>query len=386
MRLNQAWNVDDFRRKAKRRLPKIAFDFLDSGVLDKNATNNNYEAYRQYDLRPEALFPSASVNTGTKILGVDVDFPLMVSPMGSATLFDNSSDIGLARGAAGARSIFMHSVVASVSIEETVENIEPERCWVQVLIRDKEEKTAQYLERIKHLGIKTIVINTETRFADAREIDYRNGLQRKGWPPNPPLSGIINIAMRPGFIFRILFGRKLTRGDYDIDGRPVKMSEIYSFLEEFQENTWDEVKRIRELWDGNLVLKGIMNTEDALKAVEIGADAVFVSNLGGRQFDQAPSTLTVLPEIASVVKEKNSKVEVYVDGGVSRGSDVLKAIALGADAVSAGRSFSYALGGFGAKGVHRLYGLLKKEFFNVMTNVGAATVGDISPKHLRPKK
>ena len=377
MSLKSTWNVQDFRRVAKRKLPKIAFDFLDGGVLDEKAKNGNRLAYSEYSLRPSALFDQ-QVDTKTNIFGVDLDLPFIISPMGSLTLFHNSSDVGLARAAAHANTIFTHSVVSSVSIEETVENLHPERVWAQMSFRETEVETLRYLNRIKKLGIRTIVLNAETRATDNREIDFRNGLQRKGWPPNPPLSGMFNILFHPTFLLRIFLGRGLTRGDYEIDGRKVKMRNIYSILERFKGITWSQIERIRELWDGNLVIKGIMNPGDAERVIKLGADAVWVSNLGGRHFDQAPATLRALPEISQAVKALDPDFPIIFDGGVRRGSDIVKALALGADVIASGRPFAFALGAYGERGAGRFYALIHEELKHNLTNVGVARPADLS--------
>lgn len=378
MRLKRCWNVQDFRLVAKKRLPKIAFDFVDTGVLDESTKNANVRAWSDiYKLQPKALGDTDGVDTTVEIFGVKVDAPLLVAPMGSLTLLHNSSDIGLAKAASKADSIFMHSFVSSVSIEETVEHIAPDRVWAQTLIRADPKETLSYLERLTRLGIKTIVVNAETRFADNRERDLRNGLW--SMPPKPPLSGLISILLRPDFLFRLFLGRRLTRGDYSINGRKVRMSEIYKYFDWSTTISWSDIEEVRSNWNGNLVVKGIMNASDAERVANLGANGILVSNLGGRHFDAGPATLEMLPSIISAVKTTGANCDVFIDGGVRRGRDAVIALALGAKAVSAGRPFAYALAAFGEKGVNRLYGLLKTEFYRAMVNVGAKRPSEISP-------
>lgn len=202
-------------------------------------------------------------------------------------------------------------------------------------------------------------------------------------PPKPPFSGLINFAMHPAWVLRWLTGPKFNFADYLIDGRPMKMKEMYQFMgyngHEVDDGGRAGIQEMRDRWDGNFVIKGIATPEAALTAVEIGADAILVSNLGGRHFDGQPSTASVLPSIVKAVRGAGSDMQIFVDSGIRRGHDVVRALALGANVASAGRAFTYALAAYGEKGVDRAFEQLRGEFVVAMKSVGAETVSQIGP-------
>jgi L-lactate dehydrogenase (cytochrome) len=378
MSLKWAFSVNDFRLKARRRLPRLVFDFLDGGVLDEYTRDANERDFRSIELRPESLADLSNFDTSTTVLGTKLSFPLMVSPMGILTMFHPKADVAVAREAMKMGSIFMHSYVSGVTIEDTAQAIEPERLWAQTTLRTTEENEA-YNKRVANLGIQTLIVGAETVGTDKRERDLHNGLLTM--PPRPPLSGLVNFAMHPGWVLRWLTGPQFNFADHQIDGRPMKMKEMYSWMgyngHEIERPGWRGVEEFRDSWKGNLVLKGIATPEAALKAVEIGADGILVSTLGGRHFDGQPSSASVLPGIVEAVRGASSSMEIYVDSGIRRGHDVVRALALGANAASAGRAFAYALGAYGQKGVEKAFEILHDEFVVAMKAVGAANTAAI---------
>lgn len=378
MSLDWAFNINDFRLKARRRLPRLVFDFLDGGVLDEYTRDANERDFRALELRPESLAELTNFDTSTTVLGTKLNFPLMVSPMGILTMFHPKADIAVAQEAMKMGSIFMHSYVSGITIEDTAKAIEPSRLWAQTTLRTPAENQA-YSKRVANLGIETLILGAETLAADKRERDLHNGLLTM--PPRPPVKGLINFAMHPGWVLRWLTGPSFNFADHLIDGRPMKMKEMYRWMgyngHEVERPGWSGVAELRDNWKGNLVLKGIATPESALKAVELGADGILVSNLGGRHFDGQPSTASVLPEIVEAVRSAGSSMEIYVDSGIRRGHDVVRALALGANAASAGRAFGYALGAYGQKGVEKAFQILHDEFVVAMKSVGAANVSKI---------
>jgi len=206
-----------------------------------------------------------------------------------------------------------------------------------------------------------------------RERDLHHGLSM---PPRPPVADYFNAAIHPAWVWRWLTGRKMTYGNYQINGRPLRMDEMNNWMASNKNPgaTWDDVARLRAEWKGNLVIKGIMDAEDAARAVDEGADGIFVSNHGGRQFDSQPATIDVLPSIVDAV---GGRAEVYLDGGIRRGHDIVKAVALGAKAALAGRPFAYALAAGGEPAVDRVFGILHEELKGAMGFVGKASVADL---------
>lgn len=378
MDLKWAFNTNDFRAQAKRRLPKMVFDFLDGGAIDEDSLRASTNDFHAIELAPSGMANPNQLNTKTTVLGVELSFPLMVSPMGLLTMFHPQGDLALAAEAERMGTVFMHSGVSGVSIEDTSKVVSPERLWAQMYDRSDEENDA-YLARLKKLGITTIILNADTSSADRRERDLRNGLGTM--PPRPPLSGVVNVAMHPGWMYRWLTGPKFTFADYQPQGRPMKMKELYDYMKADPHaegvGGWAGVKRMRDRWDGNLVVKGLSSPTDALHAAEAGADAIHISNMGGRHFGGTPSTISSLPAIVKAVRGAGSNMEIYMDGGVRRGHDVVRALALGATAVGGGRAFAYPLGAYGRRGVARAYDLLQQEFAGAMLGVGRSTVDSI---------
>jgi L-lactate dehydrogenase (cytochrome) len=375
MSLKLAVNVHDFRRLARRRLPKLVFDFMDGGVLDEYTRNANERDFGSIELRPKSLADLKGFDPGTTVLGTKLKFPLMVSPMGTLTMFHPKADVAVARAAMKTESIFMHSYVSGITIEDTAKASDPARLWAQTTLRSNEENEA-YRRRVANLGIKTLVIGAETVASDKRERDLHNGLATM--PPRPPLRGLVDFALHPAWVMRWLTGPACTFADHSIDGRPIKMSEMYAWMGEYGRPAWPAVQRLRDTWDGNLVLKGIATPEDALRAVELGADAILVSNLGGRHFDGQPSSISVLPDIVQAVRGAGSRMEIYIDSGVRRGSDIVRALALGATAASAGRPFGYALAAHGQEGAEKVFSILHDEFVATMKSVGASSTSGIN--------
>lgn len=375
MSLKFVANIEDFRRRARRRLPRLVFDFMDGGVLDEYTRDANERDLRGIELKPKSAATLTGFSTRSSVLDTELSFPLLVSPMGTLTMFHPAGDAAIARAAREAESIFMHSFVSGVTIEDTLAAIgAPERLWAQTTLRTKEEDEA-YRRRLSNLGIKTLVIAAETIGSDKRERDLHNGLQTM--PPRPPLRGLVDFALHPEWVWNWLTGPAITFADHAIEGRAVKMTEMYSFMGQYGRPDWSEVQRLRDAWDGHLVVKGIGTPEDALMAVDLGADAIVVSNLGGRHFDGQPSTIKVLPGIVAAVRGIGSGIDIVMDGGIRRGADILRALALGATAASAGRPFGYAIAAAGQEGAAKAFSIFREEFTATMKSVGASSVDRI---------
>lgn len=366
------FNVEQMRQRARRRLPKMVFDFLEGGALDERTLRRNQEAFQSALLRQRILVDVEQVSTVTRVLGQDLDVPIIVSPMGLLTVCHPDADVAMATAARAAGSLVIHSPWSGVSIEETHEAAGG-RLWEQISFWKQPEETDRHLARARNLGVDTIVIAGDVAVSSKRERDLRHGTSM---PPKPPLRDVLDVSLHPGWVTRWLSGRKMTWGTYDIDGRAIRMAEMSGWMErnENARATWEDVARIRRQWDGKLLVKGIMTPEDAELALANGADGVFVSNHGGRQFDGQPGTFDVLPAIADAV---NGRGAVVVDGGVRRGSDVVAALSAGADVVAAGRPFAYGLSAGGRSGVARVFEILAEEFETAMGFVGATSVATL---------
>lgn len=364
---NNIYSINDIRSVARRRLPRMVYDFLEGGALDELTLRRNRQQLDAQLLAQRVLVDTAGGTSRTTILGTAVDIPLIVSPMGLLTVCHPAADPAIARAVADAGSIFVHSPWSGCSLDE-VADAAPGRVWAQIAFWKDAAETQRHIDRARSLGIDTLVIAGDVAVSSKRERDLRHGT---GMPPRPPLADVVDTALHPGWVLRWLTGRSMTWGNYTIDGRRIRMGEMEHWMtaNENPSATWDDLVRLRRQWPGKIVVKGVMSPDDARIAVAHGVDGVFVSNHGGRQFDAQRSTVEVLPRIVGAVDDRAA---IIVDGGIRRGSDVAKMLALGADVAAAGRPFAYGLSAGGREGVARAFEIFRDELVTVMGFVGAA--------------
>jgi len=369
MRSKWIVSLEDYRLASRKHLPKMISDYLEGGALDETTTRSNQAQLNALMLRQRLLVDVSGIDTSTTVLGQSLDLPLMVSPMGMLTIFHPGSDPAVARAAVKAGSIFIHSAWSGCALEEVVKAA-PNNLWAQVAFWKNEDETQSYVNRARNAGVETLVIAGDVGSSSKRERDLHHGLCM---PPHPPVLDYFQTATRPAWVWGWLTGRKMTYGSYEINGRPLGMKDMNSWMASNKNPsaTWDQFAKLRSEWSGNLVIKGIMDAEDAVRAVDEGADGIFVSNHGGRQFDSQPATIEVLPSIVAAV---GGRAEVYLDGGIRRGHDIVKAVALGARAALAGRPFAYALAAGGELAVEKAFSILQDELKGAMGFVGKTSV------------
>jgi isopentenyl diphosphate isomerase/L-lactate dehydrogenase-like FMN-dependent dehydrogenase len=370
---NNIHSIKDIQAAARRRLPRMVYDFLEGGALDEQTLRRNREQLDARMLAQRVLVDTAGRQSRTTILGTSVDLPLVVSPMGLLTVCHPGADVAIAQAVRAARSVFIHSPWSGCSLDE-VAAAAPGRVWAQIAFWTDADETRRHVDRARSLGIDTLVIAGDVAVSSKRDRDLRHGT---GMPPRPPLADVVDTAMHPGWMLRWLTGRSMTWGNYTIDDRRIRMGEMEHWMEanENPSATWEDLSRLRRQWTGKIVVKGIMSAEDARIAVDHGVDGVFVSNHGGRQFDSQPSTIETLPRIVDAVDDRAA---VIVDGGIRRGSDVAKALALGADVASAGRPFAYGLAAGGRDGVAKAFEILHDELLTAMGFVGATATSGLT--------
>ena len=382
-RLATAASVGDLRRIAKRRLPRGVFDYIDGGAEDERTLRNNSDAFGRIEFRPRVLRSVASIDTSTTLLGRPLPFPLALSPTGFTRIADPEGELAVARAAARADLPYTLSTLSTRSIEE-VAAVSSGRKWFQVYAWRDRGLVKDMVERCKEADYEALMLTVDTAMLGRRERDVRRGF---AMPPKLGIGTLLDGAVHPGWTWAfvrsdpIVFANVATSHggtgtDPAGDGRdPVTLSEYVN--SQFDPNlSWDDVEWFRSMWDGPLILKGIQSVADAVLAAEHGIEAIALSNHGGRQLDSAPAPIEL---VAPVVDAVGDRLEVICDGGVRRGSDIVKAVALGAKACMAGRAYLYALGAAGERGVDHVLATLLTDVRRTMALCGAATVGDLTP-------
>jgi L-lactate dehydrogenase (cytochrome) len=381
-RLATAASVGDLRRIAARRLPRGVFDYIDGGAEDERSLRNNSEAFARIEFRPRVMRSVASIDTSTTLLGAALPFPLALAPTGFTRIADPEGELAVARAAARAGLPYTLSTLATRSIEE-VAAVSSGRTWFQVYAWRDRGLVKDMVERCKLARYEALVLTVDTAMLGRRERDVRRGFSM---PPKLGLGTLLDGAVHPGWTWAfvrsdpIVFANVATAtggagGEAPGDGRdPVTLSSYVN--SQFDPNlSWDDVAWFRSLWDGPLIVKGIQSVADAVLAAEHGVEAIALSNHGGRQLDSAPAPIDL---VAPVVDAVGDRTEVIFDGGVRRGSDIVKAVALGAKACMAGRAYLYGLGAAGERGVDHVLEMLHADVTRTMALCGAASIADLN--------
>lgn len=371
MQIRDALNISDLRRLAKRRLPRMVFDYIDGGADDEVTLRENSSRFSEIKLKHNVLVDVSRISLKTEIFDQDSRLPFLVAPTASSRLFHpREGERGVARAASRAGMIYSISTLGSVTIEEIGE-ICPGPKWFQVYVWRDREMMAGLLERIRKAGFTGLILTVDMPVAGNRERDPRNGFSI---PPKINRKTAFQAAMRPGYLLDLAQTPPI---------QPVNFPEakggggIIEFVNKQFDNTvtWEYAAWLKETWGGPFMMKGISHAADAERAIGAGVDGIWISNHGGRQLDTAPSSIDCLPEIAKVVA---GRARVIMDGGIRRGSDIVKALALGADMVGIGRPYLYGLAAGGEEGVERAITILKDELHRTMQLMGICNVADLS--------
>lgn len=366
----------DFRAVARRRLPHMLFEYLDGGSYDEVTLAANVADLRAVQLRQRVLRNVEAPDLGTTLLGQQLAFPLVLGPVGFAGLFARRGEAQAARAAAAAGLRFCLSTVGICPVEEVVAAA-PTRPWYQLyMIRDRGFMDS-LLDRVAAAGVETLLFTVDLPVGGARYRDIRSGMNRPGglgW-----IGRIAQAAARPRWAYDVgLAGRPLRFAN--LDGAVSGATSLDELLPWIVRNmdptvTWDDFARIRARWKGQVLIKGILDPDDAERALETGADAIIVSNHGGRQLDGASSTIRVLPAIAETV---GGRVPLLVDGGIRSGIDILRCLASGADACLIGRAWAYALAAGGERAVLHMLQTMRAELSVAMALTGCTSIAEAS--------
>jgi L-lactate dehydrogenase (cytochrome) len=372
--LANAYNVAEYRRAARGVLPAGIFDYLDGGAEDEATLQRNLGAFDRWGFAP-SWGSTVLPDTTTSILGRSSALPLTLTPTGATRLFHPEGELAVARAAAAANLPYGLAGLSTVSMEAVARQSPELDRWFNVGLSPDKGALGAKLDRCASAGYRTIIVGLDTRALGSRERDSKNGFTA---PPALTLSSLLGIATRPGWWTGFLRAEGIRFPNLEpIDADPTMVTpsmweQILGHSESSQ--GWDDVEALRAMWPGKLVLKGTVNPEDVARAASLGVDAVQLSNHGGRQLDRMLNPLDVLQEARQRVGDS---IELIVDSGIRRGSDIATALALGADACSIGRPYLYGLVAAGAQGVSRVIEILTDELVRTMTLLGVASVTEL---------
>src|SRR6266478_4262139 len=368
-------NIEDLRRAAKRRLPRVVFDYIDGGAEDERTLRANCRAFEGVTFRPRCAVAVPSCDLRTVVLGTSLSMPLILAPVGSSRLIYPRGEEAAARAASAVGIPYVLSTFSGCRLED-VAAASKAPLWYQLYLAGGRDCALPTIERAKAAGFSALVVTIDTAVAGMRERDFRNGVKEL-------LSGKIR-SMLP-FVSQLLVKPRWLAGfitdgglmkfpNILIPGKgPMLYADVTAALEQ-SVVTWEDLKWIRNAWNGPIVIKGVHTGDDARRAVNEGADALVVSNHGGRQLDGVAPSLQILPEVVAAVGDR---IEVLFDGGIRRGSDIVKALCLGARAVMIGRAYAYGLGAAGGAGVARAIEILRTDLIRTFKLLGCASVADL---------
>jgi len=373
-------NIHDFRRLAKKRLPAVVFAYIDGGAEDEVTLRENVAAFGDLDFRPRNCVAVPSCDLRTTVLGETFELPFLLAPVGFCRMFYPKGELHAARAANDAGTAYILSTFSGTRLEEVREGTSG-TLWFQLYVPGGRGVAEATIARAKAAGYKVLVVTIDTPVSGMRERDFRYGvrpiLQGDVWGSLPYAWQFVT---RPRWVL-----------DYFADGRPNVFPNVelpgkgampcgdVGILLESTIVTWEDLRWMRDAWQGPIVVKGVHTADDARHAMDAGAQAVVVSNHGGRQLDGVPATLRALPEVLDAV---NGRIEVLMDGGIRRGSDIVKAISVGAKAVLVGRAYAWALGAAGGPGVARAIEILRTDLIRTMRLLGCDAVRKLDQSYV----
>jgi L-lactate dehydrogenase (cytochrome) len=372
-------NIEDFRQAARRRLPRPVFEYIDGGADGEVTLRENVRAFEDISLHPRSAVDSPAIDLSTTILGTPIAMPIILAPVGSSRMFWPRGEAVAAGVAGDVGTIYCLSTLSGTPLEE-VKAATTGPAWFQLYLCGGRDIAAQGVQRAKEAGYSALVLTIDTAVAGMRERDLRNGSKEmitgKWLPMLPYLPEIIrHPAWLRGFLGD---GGLMQFPNVRLKDGPMPYADVAAALAQ-STVTWDDLKWIRQIWDRPIIVKGVQIADDARRAADAGVQAIVVSNHGGRQLDTVWPTIRVLPD---VVKAAGDRVEVLLDGGIRRGSDVVKALCLGARAVLIGRAYAYGLAAAGAPGVRQSIDILRADLHRTLKLLGCASVRDLGASYV----
>jgi isopentenyl diphosphate isomerase/L-lactate dehydrogenase-like FMN-dependent dehydrogenase len=374
-------NIADLRTMAKRRVPKVVFDYLDGGAEGEITLRENCKAFETVTFRPNHGLPVSKCDLRTRVLGWDLSFPAILAPVGYSRLMHPTGEIAAARAAGEAGTGYILSTLSGHPLEKVRAASSGPVCYQLYLLGGREAAEGT-IQRAQTAGCSALVITIDTSVSGLRERDFRNGMKElMGQDPFAKIPFLPDLLAHPGWLIGFFRDGGVPRlANVVIPGQgPMPMTDVNTALSQ-SAFVWEDMKWIRKAWQGPIVIKGVLTADDARRSVDEGAAAIVVSNHGGRQLDGVSATLPALPEIVRAVKDQT---EVLIDGGVRRGSDIAKAICLGARAVLIGRAYAYGLTAAGGPGVTRAIEILKADLDRTLKLLGCTSIAALNRSYVQ---
>ncbi|HEY6349006.1 MAG TPA: alpha-hydroxy acid oxidase [Candidatus Angelobacter sp.] len=373
-------NVNDLRTLARRRLPKVVFDYLDGGAEGEFTLRANCRAFESVIFRPRYAVALAECDLRARVLGLELSLPAILAPVGYSRMIHPEGELAAARAAGKAGTGFILSTISGHRLED-VKAASAGPVWYQLYLIGGREASMDALDRARKAGYSALVVTVDTPVAGMRERDHRNGMKQLmggSFLSKVPYAG--QFITHPRWLTRFLLDGGLSKlPNVVIPGKgPMTLIDVQAALAAAAV-TWEDLRWIRQVWTGPVVIKGILTGDDARRAIDWGASAVVVSNHGGRQLDSAPATLNVLPEVVAAV---NGKTEVLMDGGIRRGADIIKALCLGARAVLIGRAYAYGMAAAGEPGVARAIEILRADIERTLKLLGCSSLAALDRSYV----
>ncbi len=375
--LDRCYNIARLRERASKRLPAPMFHYIDGAAGDEWTMRQNIDAFDRYELVPRFLVDVSEIDLTTTVFGKEIAFPLFCAPTAMSRLFHHEGEQAVARAANRAGTMYSLSSISTTSIEEAAAATDGPKLFQVYVFKDR-GLNREFIQRCKESGYDALALTVDVPVAGNRERDLVTGMTI---PPKLTLASLLNFAMHPRWVWNYFTNPPIELANVR-DRIKGDVTTLVSFFNDELDRTvsWDDAEWMIEEWGGPFAIKGILSTEDARRAADVGASAVMISNHGGRQLDSSPAPIEVLPEIVDAVGDR---LEVILEGGVRRGIHVLKALALGATACSAGRPYLFGLGAGGEAGVDRALEILQTDIERDMRLLGCRNVGEITSDRIR---
>jgi L-lactate dehydrogenase (cytochrome) len=380
MRPDRIINIEDLRLAARRSLPRVLFDYIDGGADGEVTMRENMRAFETVKFQPKCAVRTPECDLATTVVGLPLSLPFMLAPLGSSRMFYPRGEEVAAAAAGAAGTAYILSTFSGCRLED-VKSASTGPCLLQLYLVGDREVSRSMMRRAQDAGYSALVVTIDTAVAGLRERDFRNGsrelVRRK---PGPMLPFVGQFLARPRWLVRYLRDGGMMKFPNVVlpDTGPMAYADVGGSLEK-ADVTWDDFAWIREAWRGPILVKGVHRPDDARRAVDVGADAIVVSNHGGRQLDGVPASLSMLPAVLDAV---NGRIEVLMDGGIRRGSDIVKALCLGARAVLIGRAYGYGLAAGGHAGVARAIDILRTDMIRTMKLLGCPSVHQLGREYM----